>query len=101
MIKLKISENKRNLVKENDERFIWLADTNWTMPQRIKFDDIEFLMKKRKSQGFTVLQIVALDPEQDKEIRNPLGEKALLNDNLNTPNENYFKLLIIKCIFYL
>jgi len=93
MDKLKVSKNKRNLVTENDERFIWLADTNWTMPQRIKFDDIEYLMKKRKSQGFTVLQIVALDPEQDREIRNPLGEKALLNDDLNTPNENYFKYL--------
>lgn len=92
-MKLKISADKRNIVKENNERFIWLADTNWTMPQRIKFDDVEFLMQKRKSQGFTVLQIVALDPEQDREIRNPLGEKALINNDLNSPNENYFKYL--------
>ncbi|KAK8889149.1 hypothetical protein M9Y10_033893 [Tritrichomonas musculus] len=28
-------------------------------------------MQKRKSQGFTVLQIVALDPERDVEMRNP------------------------------
>lgn len=92
-MKLKISADKRNIVKENNERFIWLADTNWTMPQRVKFDDVEFLMQKRKSQGFTVLQIVALDPEQDREIRNPLGEKALINNDLNSPNENYFKYL--------
>lgn len=93
MERLKISKNKRYFVKENQEAFIWLADTDWTMPQRLKWDDVEYLMQKRKTQGFTVLQIVALDPEQDREIRNPLGEKALMNDNLDTPNERYFEYL--------
>lgn len=93
MERLKISKNKRYFVKEDGTPFAWLADTDWTMPQRLPWHDIEYFMKKRKSQGFTVLQIVALDPEADEEIRNPAGHKALINNNLNTPNEDYFSYL--------
>ncbi len=93
MEKLKISENGRYFVKSDNTPFVWLADTVWTMPQRMKWDDVTYLMQKRKSQGFTVLQIVALDPEMDVEMRTPAGEKALLNDCLDTPNEAYFKYL--------
>lgn len=93
MKKLKISENRRYFVTEDGIPFSWLADTNWTMPQRMKWDDAEYLMQKRKSQGFTVLQIVALDPEADSEMRSPIGEKALHDNNLLTPNEKYFEYL--------
>lgn len=93
MEKLKISENNRYFVHADNTPFTRLADTVWTMPQRIKWDDVEYYMKTRKDQGFTVLQIVALDPEQDVEMRNPAGEKALLNNDLNTPNEKYFEYL--------
>src|SRR3954447_7031743 len=93
MDRLKISENRRFITHQDGKPFIWLADTDWTIAHRLKWDDVEYLMQKRKSQGFTVLQIVALDPEQDKEMRNPSGDKALLNDNLTTPNERYFQYL--------
>ncbi len=93
MDKLRISENKRYFVKADGTPFTWIADTVWTMPQRIKWDDAEYLMEKRKSQGFTVLQIVALDPEQDVEMRNPAGIKALKDDDLTKPEERYFEYL--------
>lgn len=93
MDKLKISQNKRYFVKEDGTPFTWLADTDWTMPQRLKWDDALYLMQTRKEQGFTVLQIVALDPEEDLEMRNPVGEPALVNNNLDTPNEKYFEYL--------
>lgn len=93
MEKLRISENGRYFVTESGKPFIWLADTVWTMPQRLKWDDAEYLMKKRKSQGFTVLQIVALDPERDLEMHNPAGVKALHEDDITKPNEEYFKYL--------
>jgi hypothetical protein len=93
MDKLKISKNRRYFTHQDGAPFVWLADTDWTIAQRLKWDDVEYLMQKRKSQGFTVLQIVALDPEQDKDMRNPAGEKALLNDHLSTPNEKYFEYL--------
>jgi hypothetical protein len=93
MERLRISDNKRYFVTENGSPFIWLADTAWTMPQRMKWDDVDYFMKKRKSQGFTVLQMVALDPEQDTKMRNPVGEQALLQDDILAPNEKYFQYL--------
>ena len=93
MEKLRISENRRYFVQSDGTPFIWLADTVWTMPQRLKWDDADYLMQKRKAQGFTVLQIVALDPEQDVEMRNPVGIKALNNDDPLKPNEKYFEYL--------
>lgn len=93
MERLKISENGRYFVKQDGTPFTWLADTAWTIPQRMKWDDAEYYMEKRKSQGFTVLQIVALDPERDVMMRNPSGDEALLNNCLDTPNERYFEYL--------
>lgn len=49
MEKLKISENGRYFVKSDGTPFVWLADTVWTMPQRMKWDDVTYLMQKRKS----------------------------------------------------
>ncbi len=93
MEKLRISPNRRYFVRGDGTPFPWLADTDWTMPQRLKWDDALYLMKKRKEQGFTVLQIVALDPEEDLLMRSPAGEPALLDGNLDTPNERYFRYL--------
>lgn len=93
MEKLRISDNGRYLVSGDGKPFVWLADTVWTMPQRLKWDDADFLMKKRKSQGFTVLQMVALDPEQDVDMHSPAGVPALIDGDLSKPNEEYFKYL--------
>ena len=75
MEKLRVSENGRYFVKADGTPFVWVADTTWTMPQRLKWDDAEYLMQVRKSQGFTVLQIVALDPERVKKIIGSLTEQ--------------------------
>ncbi|WP_240421300.1 DUF4038 domain-containing protein [Paenibacillus periandrae] len=93
MERLKVSNDKRSLETETGKHFFYLADTAWTLPQRLKWDDVIYYMKKRKSQGFNVLQIVALDPEMDIEMRNPAGVKALINNNLSQPNEAYFRYL--------
>lgn len=93
MEKLKISADRHHFVTADGTPFFWLADTAWTITQRLKWDDVDYYMEKRRSQGFTVLQIVALDPERDLLMRSPSGDKALLNDDLSTPNEEYFKYL--------
>ena len=93
MERLKISENKRYFVTPDGKPFPWLADTVWTMPQRLKWDDAEHLMQRRKAQGFNVLQICALDPERDVEMRSPAGDPALMGGDLSRPNERYFAYL--------
>ena len=91
MDRLKISKNRRFFVKEDGTPFTWLADTDWTMPQFIKWDDALYLMQTRKEQGFTVLQIVALDLGEDPQMHNPVGETAFVNGNVDVPNEKYFE----------
>ncbi len=93
MEKIKISENGRYFETLSGKPLIWIADTAWTMPQRMKWDDVAYYMQTRKRQGFTVLQICALDPERDVEMRSPAGERALLENDLDQPNEAYFRYL--------
>ena len=93
MERLKISDNKRYFVTPDGKPFPWLADTVWTMPQRLRWDDAEHLMEVRRAQGFNVLQICALDPERDVGMHSPAGEPALIGGDLNRPNERYFEYL--------
>ncbi len=88
--RLKVSADGRRLVTASDRPFLYLADTAWTLPQRLKWDDARYYMQRRRQQGFTALQIVALDPERDVEMRDPAGDPALLDGDLDRPNEAYF-----------
>ncbi len=93
MEKLRISDNRRYFTDSAGRPFPWLADTVWTMPQRMRWDDVDRFMQERKKQGFTVLQICALDPERDEGMHDPAGNKALIGDDLSRPNEDYFRYL--------
>lgn len=90
MDQLRISENGRYLEHQDGTPFIFLADTAWTVPARLKWDDVQHYMKVRKSQGFTVLQMVVLDPEHNPGMQNPCGIPALKGGDLLSPNEAYF-----------
>ncbi|MBO5999650.1 MAG: DUF4038 domain-containing protein [Lachnospiraceae bacterium] len=93
MEKLRISGNRRYFENAAGEPFVWLADTVWTMPQRMRWDDVDLFMRERKKQGFTVLQICALDPERDEGMHDPAGNPALIDNDLSKPNEEYFRYL--------
>ena len=90
MERLRISDNGRYFVREDGSPFIWLADTAWTVPARLKWDDVHYYMQTRKEQGFTVLQMVVLDPEFNEEMKNPCGIPALHDQDLLKPDEAYF-----------
>lgn len=88
--RLRVSADGRRLVTASGRPFLYLADTAWTLPQRLKWDDARYFMERRREQGFTALQIVALDPERDVEMRDPAGNPALIGGDLDHPNETYF-----------
>lgn len=90
MEKLAISKNGRYLIRPDGTPFPWIADTGWTVPSRLKWDDVLHYLKVRKQEGFTVLQMVVLDPEFNPEMQNPCGIKALRNGKLDQRNEEYF-----------
>ena len=90
MDSLRISQNGRYFLRPDGTPFPWIADTAWTVPARLKWDDVLYYLKTRKRQGFTVLQMVVLDPEFNPEMKNPSGIPALKNGKLQERNPEYF-----------
>lgn len=93
MERLQVSSDGRRLVTEQGTPFCYLADTAWTLPQRLKWDDALYYLNRRKMQGFTAVQVVALDPERDQLMRDPAGNPALLDGDVSRPNPAYFDYL--------
>ena len=88
---LKVSDNQRFLVQQDGTPFFWLGDTAWELFHRLDRDDAEYYLKKRASQGYTVVQAVALAEFDGLRVPNPYGELPLLNDDPTKPNEKYFQ----------
>ncbi len=90
---LRVSENKRYLVTAEDEPFFWLADTAWELVHRCDSTEITMYLDKRKSQGFNVIQTVALAELDGLQSPNMNGDIPLLASNPETPNPKYFDYL--------
>ncbi|MGB5370813.1 MAG: glycoside hydrolase family 140 protein [Flavobacteriaceae bacterium] len=87
---LKVSENNRFLVTEDGEPFFWLADTAWELFHRTDLQEAKMYLEKRKEQGFNVIQAVALAELDGLDTPNRYGDRPLLNNDPNTPNDKYF-----------
>jgi len=77
---LKVSENKRFLVKEDGTPFFWLGDTAWELFHKLNREDAEYYLKARSQQGFTVIQAVALAEFDGVRTGNAYGRKPLLKN---------------------
>ena len=84
-----VSQNGRYFVDPLDEPFFWLGDTQWDLFLKYSDQDAASICEKRKSQGFSVLQIMILGVGGGTKP-NAFGEKPLLNDDPLTPNDRYF-----------
>lgn len=89
--RLKVSENRRFLVREDGAPFFWLGDTAWELFHRLTREDAEKYLKNRAEKGFTVIQAVALAEIDGLHEPNAYGQKPLINDDPSRPNEEYFK----------
>ena len=89
--RLQVSDNGRFLVTEDGKPFFWLADTAWELIHRCKREEVDFYLEKRKSQGFNVIQTVALAELDGLNTPNPYGETPLIDNNPATPNPAYFE----------
>jgi hypothetical protein len=88
---LKVSANKRYLVKQDGTPFFWLGDTAWELFHRLNKEQAAYYLKRRSEQGFTVVQAVALAEFDGLHAPNPYGDTPLLFDDPKQPNEAYFK----------
>lgn len=88
---LKISDDKRHLVKKDGTPFFWLGDTGWELFHRLnRAEAIEYL-QNRADKGFTIIQAVALAELDGLNTPNAYGDKPLINNDPTKPNEAYFK----------
>lgn len=89
--RLRVSANKRFLIKEDGTPFFYLGDTGWELFHRLNHNDAHVYLSNRASKGFTVIQRVILseingliEPDAD-------GDLPLIDLNPDKPNEKYFQ----------
>ncbi|MDX2022097.1 MAG: glycoside hydrolase family 140 protein [Deltaproteobacteria bacterium] len=76
---LRVHENRRQLVHTNGQPFFWLADTAWELFHRTTREEAALYLDKRRGQGFTVVQAVALAELDGLRAPNSYGHTPLLD----------------------
>lgn len=75
---LKVSENKRFLIKEDGSPFYWQGDTAWELFHRLTREEADKYLADRAAKGFNVVQAVALAELDGLETPNAHGDRPLL-----------------------
>ncbi|MEX2591404.1 MAG: DUF4038 domain-containing protein [Anditalea sp.] len=88
---LKISQDRRYLVTEENAPFFWLGDTAWELFHRLNKEEALLYLENRASKGFNVIQAVIVAELDGLNTPNANGDKPLINNDPCQPNEAYFK----------
>src|SRR6201994_3759504 len=88
--RLRVSENRRFLVREDGAPFYWFGDTAWEIFHRANREEAEQYLKKRAEQGFTVIQAAVLAEFQGIREPNAYGALPLVDADPTRPDEAYF-----------
>jgi hypothetical protein len=88
--KLKVSENKRFLIFEDNTPFFYLGDTGWELFHRLTRDETEKYLENRRAKGFTVIQAVALAELDGLNTPDAEGNRPLIDNDPLKPDEAYF-----------
>jgi hypothetical protein len=89
--RLKVSDNRHFLVKDDGTPFFYLGDTAWELFHRLNREEAERYLKNRAEKQFTVIQAVVLAELDGLNDPNPYGQKPLVDNDPTRPNEDYFK----------
>ncbi len=79
---LKVSENHRFLVDENDKPFFWLGDTGWLLFTKLTREDADKYLTDRADKGFNVIQVMVLHSLNSVNV---YGDSALIRENVANP----------------
>ncbi len=89
---LVISEDGLRIKKADGSDWFWLGDTGWSLFQEMKREDAEYYFSTRASQGFTVIQAVAvMDWNRDWNDANAYGHHPFHDGDANNPNEKFWQ----------
>jgi hypothetical protein len=89
--RLKVSENKHFLVREDGSPFFYLGDTAWELFHRLNREEADFYLTNRAAKGFTVIQAVVLAEFDGLTVTNAYGHLPLQNNDPTRPVEPYFQ----------
>lgn len=84
--RLRVSENRRFIVKEDGSPFFYLGDTAWELFHRLNREEAERYLKDRAGKGFTVIQAVALAELDGLNDPNPYGHRPLTENDPTRPD---------------
>lgn len=87
---VKVSENHRYFIDQNDNPVFWLGTTQWQIFRDYTLEEVRITIESIRKNGFCFIQAMLMGVG-DGTIPNVHGEKSWINDNPLTPNEAYFK----------
>jgi len=87
---IRVSVNGRYFVDRSGEPFFWLGDTLWDLFRDFSAPDADVVLKARKRQGFSAVQIM-ITGVGDGAKPNLSGQTPWIKDDPAAPNEAYFK----------
>lgn len=88
---IQVSENQRFLTQSDGSPFFWLADTAWELFHRTGREEAEYYLETRATQGFNVVQAVALAEIDGLNDPNSYGEKPFISIDPMVFNEKYWQ----------
>jgi Protein of unknown function (DUF4038) len=88
MQRLKVSDNKRFILKADGSPFFYLGDTAWELFHRLNREEADRYLKNRADKGFTVIQAVALAELDGLNTPNPYGHRPLVDNDPTKPDMN-------------
>ena len=86
---VKVSNNGRYIVDQDDNPVFWLGTTQWQMFREYTLDEVRMTIENIKSKGFIFIQVMLLGVG-DGTQPNINGHKPWIDDNPLTPDEAYF-----------
>ncbi|MDR2919437.1 MAG: glycoside hydrolase family 140 protein [Tannerella sp.] len=86
-----VSPNQRFLIHADGTPFFYLGDTAWELFHRLNEEETDRYLENRRAKGFTVIQAVILAELDGLNTPNRNGDKPLLDNDPEKPNEAYFQ----------
>lgn len=90
---LKVSDEKRYIVTQDNKPFFWLGGTAWELIHRLDKVEIDLYLTDRAEKGFTIIQTVILSELDGLNTPNAYGERPLINNDPQLLNPAYFELV--------
>ncbi len=88
---LRVSDNRRFLVRDDGTPFFFLGDTGWTLLQRLDREEADHYLRDRAAKGFTAIQVMGISEFDGLTVPNPYGDLPLEGGDPARPNDAYFR----------